>query len=402
MTLRIKIEKFIFSGKVQGPGDNSLWDYIRLLFKALKIKGTGPVFSYFSFLFRKRKAQQKNKPFVMACFVDSTCNLQCPYCCYGVPDRSYLGERYKFNDLLACRTMTLQDFNKLADNALFKDSLALILTGGEPLINPDLFKIIDSAKHRFPLIHLTTNGTLIEKHIEELMDSALTNINISLDASSPETYKMMRYNDEAIFNRVVSNITLLVKERNKKGKHLKIILSFVVGLFNYREMEDMINFSVSLNVDSVNFQNICGFNCTDLSKETLTIENKDVAEHIDALSKKNYGIHITFPRVVSHDKSLRGCRQCFDSLTVDADGNIGPCSVMIPKNDGRFGNVYRDGANAWNSEFFINLRSSLINNAEKLFCTMCNDCTFLNGNIMPFTLNTRDTAKEHKRHCRGH
>ena len=174
------IENFLFSGKVQGPGNNSLWDLTRLLFKALRMKGPGPVFSYFFFLLSKRHTIQKNKPFVMACFVNSACNLQCPYCCYGVPDKSFLGNKYKFNELLACRTMTLEDFNKLSAHALFKDSLALILTGGEPLMNPDLFKIINSARHRFPLIHLTTNGTLIHNHLDALMDSALTNINISL------------------------------------------------------------------------------------------------------------------------------------------------------------------------------------------------------------------------------
>lgn len=64
------------------------------------------------------------------------------------------------------------------------------LTGGEPLLHPELEKII-RAIATLPGIEdvsLTTNGTLLRDRIQELKRVGVRRINISLDSLKPETY----------------------------------------------------------------------------------------------------------------------------------------------------------------------------------------------------------------------
>jgi radical SAM protein with 4Fe4S-binding SPASM domain len=268
----------------------------------------------------------------------------------------------------------------LAANKLFKKSLALVLSGGEPTLNRDLFPIINYAKDYFPMIHLTTNGTMLGVYMDKIPDSGLTHINISLDAPDIEEYKKMRIGEggELVFEKVTENIKKLVELKKSKKMPLQIVISSVSGKLNYKKMGEMIEFGRSLGADSVNLQNICGFNCEALSNQTIMAEDAEIMRYIKELRKKYSDYNIAWPRVCSTDKSIRGCRQPFDSITLDADGNVGPCSVMVPKPDSKFGNILRD-REVWNNEEYIKLRESLLDNSGPLGSRFCRDCTFLHG-----------------------
>ncbi|MBU0768887.1 MAG: hypothetical protein KJ687_07340, partial [Proteobacteria bacterium] len=84
------LKRFLFSGKVQGPGSYGLHKIVAVAFKAFKIKGPKPLLSYLFFLLKRGPIRLSSKPFVMVCYVNSECNLNCPYCCYGVPQSSRL------------------------------------------------------------------------------------------------------------------------------------------------------------------------------------------------------------------------------------------------------------------------------------------------------------------------
>ena len=378
--IKQKIEKFIFNGKMHATGHFGFGQFFAVLIKIIKLRGVGAVLSYGRFILLPKKANLKTPPFVVACYVDSKCNLRCPYCCFGIPAGSQLRSRYDFEEILSCRDMTLEDFKKLAANKLFKKSLALVLSGGEPTLNPDLFPIISYAKDFFPMIHLTTNGTMLGAYMDKISESGLTHINISLDAPDIEEYKKMRIgeNGELVFQKVTENIKKLVELKKSKRLPLQIVISSVAGKLNYKKMGEMIEFGRSLGADSVNLQNICGFNCEALSNQTIMTEDGDIMLYIKDLQKKYSDYNVAYPRVCLTDKSIRGCRQPFDSITLDADGNVGPCSVMVPKQNSKFGNILRD-EKVWNNEEYIKLRESLLDNSKSLGSKFCHDCTFLHG-----------------------
>ena len=66
-------------------------------------------------------------------------------------------------------------------------------TGGEPLLRKDLSELVQFA-HQCEGIestHLTTNGLLLSKQIDNLEKSGLSGINISLDTLKPEKFKII-------------------------------------------------------------------------------------------------------------------------------------------------------------------------------------------------------------------
>jgi cyclic pyranopterin phosphate synthase len=69
----------------------------------------------------------------------------------------------------------------------------LRLTGGEPLLRPDLPDLIRAAKHEIglPEVALTTNGWLLEKFAPALKSAGLDRVNVSLDSLDPALFARM-------------------------------------------------------------------------------------------------------------------------------------------------------------------------------------------------------------------
>jgi cyclic pyranopterin phosphate synthase len=85
-------------------------------------------------------------------------------------------------------------------------------TGGEPLLRKDISVLVRQAKSiaGIKTVSLTTNGILLDRHLDELIDAGLDAINLSLDTLDRERYLAITRRNE--FDRVMSNLeTLLAK-----------------------------------------------------------------------------------------------------------------------------------------------------------------------------------------------
>ena len=69
----------------------------------------------------------------------------------------------------------------------------LRITGGEPLVRPDLVDIIAVLRARHPQlpISMTTNGVGLEERAQALRQAGLTRINVSLDSLHEETFTQL-------------------------------------------------------------------------------------------------------------------------------------------------------------------------------------------------------------------
>ena len=71
----------------------------------------------------------------------------------------------------------------------------LILSGGEPLLRPDIFQIARHAKELGMRVSLASNGTTITKRMaDEIAASGISRVSISLDGASPERHDAVRGN----------------------------------------------------------------------------------------------------------------------------------------------------------------------------------------------------------------
>ena len=71
------------------------------------------------------------------------------------------------------------------------------ITGGEPTIRKDFFDIVKVLKFEAGIqnVTITTNGYKLDKKAEQLVNSGLTGINISIDSLNRETFKNITGHD---------------------------------------------------------------------------------------------------------------------------------------------------------------------------------------------------------------
>tara|TARA_B100001146_G_scaffold215049_1_gene216963 strand:+ start:533 stop:1573 length:1041 start_codon:yes stop_codon:yes gene_type:complete len=113
--------------------------------------------------------------------VNEYCNLRCIYCMpeEGVPFRS--------KDKLLTTEEIFRLITIISQMGVYK----IRFTGGEPLLRKDLPKLVKFANQisLIQSVHLTTNGLLLGKYINDLEQAGLTGINISLDTLKAERFK---------------------------------------------------------------------------------------------------------------------------------------------------------------------------------------------------------------------
>ncbi|MGL6213055.1 radical SAM protein, partial [Billgrantia desiderata] len=98
------------------------------------------------------------------------CNLTCKHCYTVSADIDFKGE-----------LSTDEVFGVLDDLKRFRVP-ALILSGGEPLMRPDIFEISQRAKQLGIYTGLSTNGTLIdESNIAQIAECGYDYVGISID-----------------------------------------------------------------------------------------------------------------------------------------------------------------------------------------------------------------------------
>ena len=115
--------------------------------------------------------------------VTDRCNLRCVYCMppEGIPLVSH-DDILSFEEiLLVVRASVEMGIDKIR------------ITGGEPLVRTgvaDLIQMISSVKG-VKDISMTTNGTMLARYAEDLVEAGLHRINISLDTLKPDRFKQI-------------------------------------------------------------------------------------------------------------------------------------------------------------------------------------------------------------------
>lgn len=112
--------------------------------------------------------------------VTDRCNLRCTYCmpetgCRFLPDEERL---------------TPEEMIRIA--GLFSELgiKRIRLTGGEPLVHPDIIGIAEGIKGKTGIekLALTTNGMLLEAYLPRLAEAGVDSVNISLDTLDARVY----------------------------------------------------------------------------------------------------------------------------------------------------------------------------------------------------------------------
>ena len=129
--------------------------------------------------------------------------------------------------------MDFQLLEQLLDEIATYD-LARIVTFhlmGEPFIYPHIFQAIHSAVQRSLQLHLTTNGStfhLFPKHIEQLVQSGVPKVTVSLQTPDPETFQLRgappRLAPEAYFEGITELVQANLRDTQSPTRiHVKFL-----------------------------------------------------------------------------------------------------------------------------------------------------------------------------------
>jgi len=130
------------------------------------------------------KMDSTTSPALRLVFWETTagCNLECVHC-----RRLDVSRELMKNDL-----NTEQSF-KLIDQICAVGQPIFILSGGEPLIRPDIFDIAKYAGNKGLPVALATNGTLISNDIaEKIVETGIRRVSISIDGADATTHDKFR------------------------------------------------------------------------------------------------------------------------------------------------------------------------------------------------------------------
>lgn len=158
------------------------------------------------------------------------CNLACKHCYATSADIDFPGE-----------LSTEQVYEVMADLKSFGVSV-LILSGGEPLMRPDIFEISRHAKEMGFYVGLSTNGTLItQDNIADIARIGYDYVGISLDGMR-ETHDRFRRKQGA-FDESMQGIRLC------RDVGLKVGLRFTLTRDNAAELPDLLQLMADEDVD---------------------------------------------------------------------------------------------------------------------------------------------------------
>ncbi|MCG2777133.1 MAG: radical SAM protein [Desulfobacterales bacterium] len=175
--------------------------------------------------------------------IESTlrCNLHCSMC--------------PWHEMRAPQAdMDWETYEKIAKNFDQVEEIDLA-GGGEPLMHPQLLRMIALAKESGCRAGFSTNATLLfPKVSEELIQSDLDWIAYSVDGATAGTYEKIRRG--ASFNEVIEHISFLEKLREKhKYKKPLTMLFFVMMPNNFHELPTLVDLCLHLGIDKLVIKN---------------------------------------------------------------------------------------------------------------------------------------------------
>lgn len=120
-------------------------------------------------------------PRLIAWEITRSCNLQCKHCRAAAQAGAYEGE------------LSLGEIKKVIDNVAAHFQPIVILTGGEPMLRPDLLDIVRYTRGAGLRPVMATCGTMLtEDRARELLEAGVQRISVSLDGPDAASHDAFR------------------------------------------------------------------------------------------------------------------------------------------------------------------------------------------------------------------
>jgi radical SAM protein with 4Fe4S-binding SPASM domain len=158
-----------------------------------------------------------------------TCNLECVHCYADAEIRRFAGE------------LSTEEAQAMIEDLASINIPALLISGGEPLVRPDILDLAEYASSLGIRVTFSTNGTLINpERAKRLAKIGVTYVGISVDGAE-ERHDRMR-GKKGAFRETVKGI------RNARAENIRVGARFTVTQDNVGDIDSIFDFVEAENI----------------------------------------------------------------------------------------------------------------------------------------------------------
>ena len=292
--------------------------------------------------------------------------------------------------------------DKILEEVVPKVARIDLVGDGEILLEAKLFeKVLLAAKKNQVLVNASTNGVLLDADAAKMIvRGKLHDLNISMDAASEETYKLIRGAD---LKRVLENIKYLNSIKLSQRTPLPILHFSMVGMNqNIHELPDLVKLANQYHVDSVTLQAMGEF--APVKNQSIFLRNKSLGlkwfREAHQIGKK-LNVQVNLWPEDQFDKAepiteinqnnqqketfqLKDCDFPWDVPYFATDGTVRPCCALDS-----LGNLHHHSfSQIWQGKDYRSLRSAIKSTTPPIECVNCPGrgwypATLLSSDIIP-------------------
>lgn len=265
-------------------------------------------------------------PYLFVMEVTNICNLKCPFCLTG---KGVSGGR-------DVRHMGFEEAKSILDQLSEYLYFLQVYTWGEPLLNKDVFAIIEYAKKKNIYVMMSTNATaMTQAYNKRLLDSGIDYIMVAIDGGSKETYQKYRRGGD--YYKVIANVKDFLCQREKcKNNKPFMEWQYIVFRHNQHEIHDTEIMAYEMGINK-------------FTPLPAYVEDEEWAA-----TDPEYRTDLGNP------ERIYNCDRPWSHLNVRADGGVASCCYTFFKKDD-LGELNRNTfLEIWNNQYFQQARRIIV------------------------------------------
>ncbi|MFQ5353553.1 MAG: radical SAM protein, partial [Thermodesulfobacteriota bacterium] len=210
-------------------------------------------------------------PYIISWNITNRCNLRCPHC--------YMDSSAMAGGAEASREEALEIIDEIAG---FSPGAILILTGGEPLLRPDIYTVIKEATCKGLTVFLGTSGAeLDEVSVQRLKKAGALGVGVSLDSVTPQYHDRFR-GITGTWAGTIKGMEVL------KRAGIEFQVHFTVTEENKAELDPMIELSLKSGAKALNFFfTVCTGRASSVTNERTSLKDESYEAVLGKIARRS-------------------------------------------------------------------------------------------------------------------
>ena len=300
-----------------------------------------------------KKSVLFGKPFSLSIEPTTACNLGCPECPSGL--KQFTRPTGKIDMKLHKEMLSQLKKSVFYINYYFQ---------GEPFLHPHFLDLIRQAKKAKIYTSTSTNAHFIDENkAQEIVQSGLDRLIISVDGLTQETYEQYRVHGK--LEKVLEASKYLVEAKNKlNSKTPYLIFQFLAVRPNEHEIPQVFELAKEIGIDEVRIKTAQLYDYE--HGNSLMPENEKYSRYI----RQNNGTYKIKGNPGNH------CWRMWSGSVFTWDGKVVPCCF---DKDAKhvLGSIQEKSFNEiWSSEKYKSFRKAVLKNRQQIdICKNCSEGT---------------------------